>query len=103
MQIAEDETFGYSSGYWTNDELLNEDSAPSDNVNAKYSGFLTQPFSMIFLCTGGPDTDCVSHTFRQEWNNAKDLFSAGHVRDISINQPGILKVFGPEEGTYSVG
>ena len=49
-----------------------------------------------------PDTNCVSYTFDQEWTNAKDLFSAGHIRDPSINQPGILKVFGPEEGTYSV-
>ena len=102
MQIMEDDTFGYSSGYWTNDDLLNENSALSDNVNAKYSAFLTQPFSMIFLCSGSPDTNCVSYTFDQEWTNAKDLFSAGHIRDPSINQPGILKVFGPEEGTYSV-
>ena len=102
MQITEDETFGYSSGYWTNDELLNENSSITDNINAKYAAFLNQPFSMIFMCTGSSDTNCVSHTFDRQWSNAKELFSAGHIRDPSINQPGILRVFGPEEGTYSV-
>ena len=102
LQIIEDETFGYSSTYWTNDDLLNENSALSENVNAKYAGFLNQPFSMIRMCSGGPDTNCVIHTFDVEWSNAKELFSAGHIRDTSLNQPGILKVFGPEEDSYSV-
>ena len=107
MQIIEDETFGYGSAYWTNDELLNENSSLSENVNAKYSGFLSQPFSMIRMCSGSPPLDlwssnCVSHMFNQEWSNAKELFSAGHIRDPSINQPGILNVLGPSEGTYSV-
>ena len=107
MQIIEDETFGYSSAYWTNDALLNENSFLSDNVNAKYSGFLSQPFSMIRMCSGNPPSDlwssnCVSHTFDKEWSNAKELFSAGHIRDPSVNQPGMLNVLGPDEGTYSV-
>ena len=102
MKIMTDQTFGYNSGYWRNDQLLNENSALSEKVNAKYSGFLSQPFKMIRLCSRGPDTNCISHTFDHEWQNAKELFNAGHIRDISIDQPGILRIFGPEDGTYAV-
>ena len=47
MQIIEDDTFGYNSAYWTNDALLNENSSPSDYVNAKYAAFLNTPFNTI--------------------------------------------------------
>ena len=102
MKIIKDHTFGYSSGYWTNDDLLNEDSALAEKVNAKYSSFLNQPFTTIRMCSEGPNTNCIIHTFDHEWGNAKELFSAGQIRDASINQPGILKMFGPEKGTYAV-
>ena len=32
----EDSTFGYSSPYWTNTEILNENSDLFEEVNAKY-------------------------------------------------------------------
>ena len=102
MHIIDDSTFGYNSAYWTNDQLLNENSAITDNVNAKYPSFLSTPFNTIRMCSGGPDTNCASHFFDQVWNNAKQLFSAGYIREPSLDQAAILKVFAPQKGTYSV-
>ena len=102
MQIIEDSTFGYNSAYWTNDQLLNENSAITDNVNAKYQGFLSTSFKIIRMCSGDPDSNCTSHTFDQVWNNAKELFGAGYLREPSLDQSEILNVFSPEKGTYSV-
>ena len=102
MKIMKDHTFGYSSGYWTNDNLLNEKSELSEKVNAKYSSFLSQPFTMIRMCTKGPNTDCIVHTFDHEWENAKQLFNAGYIRAPSMDQAGMLRIFGPEKGAYAV-
>ena len=102
MHIKDDSTFGYNSAYWTNDQLLNEHSAITDDVNAKYPSFLSTPFNTIRMCSGGPDINCVSHIFDQVWNNAKELFSAGYIREPSLDQSLILKVFAPQKGTYSV-
>ena len=102
MQIIEDSTFGYSSAYWTNDQLLNGSSAITDNVNAKYPSFLSTSFDTIRMCSEGPDSNCVSHKFDHVWNNAKELFGAGYLREPSLDQSEILNVFSPEKGTYSV-
>ena len=102
MQIIEDSTFGYNSAYWTNDQLLNENSAITENVNAKYSSFLSTSFDTIRMCSEGPDSNCVSHTFDRVWNNAKELFNAGYIREPSLDQSEILKVFAPKKGAYSV-
>ena len=102
MKIIEDSTFGYNSAYWTNDQLLNENSAITESVNAKYPSFLTTSFMTIRMCSGGPDSNCASHTFDQVWNNAKELFSAGYIREPTFDQSEILKVFAPVKGTYSV-
>lgn len=102
MKIIEDSTFGYSSAYWTNDQLLNENSAITDNVNVKFPSFLSTSFDTIRMCSESPDSNCVSHKFDQVWNNAKDLFNAGYIREPSLDQSEILKVFAPKKGTYSV-
>ena len=102
MQIKADSTFGYNSAYWTNDQLLNENSAINDNVNAKYSSFLSTSFKVIRICSEGPDSNCAFHTFDRVWNNAKELFSAGYIREPTLDQSEILKVFAPKKGTYSV-
>ena len=102
MQIKEDSTFGYNSAYWTNDQLLNEDSAITDNVNAKYSSFLSTSFNIIRMCSGGPDSNCAVHTFDIIWNSAKELFSAGYTREPTLDQSQILKVLAPKKGTYAV-
>ena len=102
MDIIEDSTFGYNSAYWTNDQLLNENSAITDYVNAKYPSFLNTPFDIIRMCSGGPASNCAQHEFDQVWNNATELFSAGYIREPSLDQSEILKVFSPQKGTYSV-
>ena len=102
MHITKDSTFGYSSDYWTNDQLLNENSAITDNVNAKYPSFLNTSFKTIRMCSGGPDSICAFHTFDRVWNNAKDLFSAGYIREPTLDQSQILKVLAPTKGTYAV-
>ena len=102
MRIKEDSTFGYSSTYWTNDQLLNENSAITDNVNAKYSSFLSTPFKTIRMCSGGPDSNCAVHNFNRVWNNAKELFSAGYIREPTLDQSKLLKVLAPKKGSYAV-
>ena len=102
MQIIEDSTFGFSSSYWTNDQLLNENSAMTDHVNAKYSSFLNVPFNEIRMCVGEVASNCVSHTFGKVWSSAKELFNAGYIRDPSVQKNGILRAYGPTPGSYQV-
>ena len=102
MQIKNDSNFGFNSPYWTNDQLLNENSSPFDEANAKYSGFVDTAFNEIRMCVGLPDKNCVSHKFGHTWNNAKELFGAGFIRDPTVNQKQILKIFGPAKGNYAV-
>lgn len=102
MQINKDSTFGYNSPYWTNAQLLNENSAITDNVNAKYATFLSTNFDIIRMCSGGPESNCASHFFDRVWNNAKELFSAGYIPESTLNQSQILNVLGPMIGTYAV-
>ena len=102
MQIIEDGTFGFTSAYWTNDALLNENSSPSDNVNAKYAAFLNVPFNTIRMCSGSENTNCVSYTFDNTWDNAKQLFNSGFQRATDQDQTRILQVYGPTPGDYQV-
>ena len=100
MKIAEDATFGYSSGYWTNTQLLNENSDVNENNNAKYAEFNNVPFSKLRMCIGSPTNNCVEHEFDKEYSSARELFSAGYIRDPTVDQQGILDAFGPTEGSY---
>ena len=102
MKIMEGDTFGYNSAYWTNDALLNEHSSPSDNVNAKYAGFLNTPFNTIRMCSESHDAKCVSYTFGKTWDNAKQLFNSGFQRASDQDQDEILEVYGPTKGYYAV-
>ena len=102
MRIKEDSTFGYNSAYWTNDQFLNENSSITDNVNAKYPSFLSTSFKTIRICSESPDDNCVSYTFDQVWNNAKELFSAGYIRASTLDQSKMLEVFAPVKGSYAV-
>ena len=52
------------------------------------------------MCVGKPDTNCVEHKFTRDYANAKALFAAGYIRDTTLDQKGILKVFGPAKGAY---
>ena len=103
MQIIEDSTFGFSSSYWTNDALLNENSAIDEKVNAKYTSFLSKSFNTIRMCSGSVDTNCVQYTFNDNiWNSAKELFNSGFQRATDQDQTRILQVYGPTQGDYQV-
>merc|ERR1719265_2083809 len=88
MRISGGDTFGYSSSYWTNDKLLNENEPDDAAGNAKYSAFSKVPFSKIRMCVGKPDTNCVEHKFTRDYANAKALFAAGYIRDTTLDQKG---------------
>uniref|UniRef100_A0A7S4S9K3 Uncharacterized protein n=1 Tax=Alexandrium monilatum TaxID=311494 RepID=A0A7S4S9K3_9DINO len=100
LKIGQDSTLGYSSPLWENDELLNEDSPIDQAGNAKYSTYLNSPFKSIRMCIGSPDSNCVEHTFDREWGSAKTLFSAGYIRDPTLDGEGILGAFAPKKGWY---
>jgi hypothetical protein len=100
MKTDGDATFGFSSAYWTNDNTLNPTADEAAAGNAKYPAFTKTPFSKIRMCVGKPDTNCVEHKFTRDYANAKALFAAGYIRDTTLDQKGILKVFGPTKGAY---
>ena len=100
MQIAEDSTFGYTSAYWTNDALLNENALPDDNVNAKFATFLNAPFNQIRMCSR---TNCLSYSFKKTWDSAKQLFNSGFQRAADQDQAKLLAVFDPYKEDYRVG
>merc|ERR1712048_472283 len=92
--ISTGTTFGYSSKYWTDSRTLNPTSPLSQQKDAKYPAFMTTPFSMIRMCIGGPTINCVHHTFDKVFKSARDLFSAGYIRDSQVDQTGIERAFG---------
>jgi len=95
-----DATFGFSSAYWTDDRLLNPSDDEKAAGNAKYPAFTKTPFSKIKMCIDKPDSNCVEHKFNRDYANAKALFSAGYIRDATVDQKGFMKVFGPQKGAY---
>ena len=99
MKIMEDSTFGFSSLYWTNDELLNENSVITEEVNAKYPAFLNTAFKEIRACVGD---NCFYHTFDNVLSSAKELFTKGYIRDPSVDKDGILNTYSPQPGSYAV-
>ena len=99
MQIVEDSTFGYSSAYWTNDSLLNENALSSDNVNAKFAAFLNAPFTEIRICSR---SNCLLYSFNRAWSSAQHLFNSGFQRAADQDQAKLLAVFDPYKGDYKV-
>jgi hypothetical protein len=70
------------------------------DFNAKYPAFTNVPFSKIKMCVGSAVKNCVEHKFNRDYANAKALFSAGYIKDKTVDQKGILKVFGPAKDSY---
>ena len=85
--------FGYKSAYWTNTKTLNPKSFWGKLEDAKYPGYMTQPFKTIRMCIGQPDANCVYHTFKKTYSSARALFSAGYVRDPNLDQEGFRSAF----------
>ena len=102
MKIADDETFGYSSSYWEDDTLLNENSPVDERVNAKYQAFLNVSFTDIQMCVESENSNCYTHSLDREWRSAKDLFSAGMIKDTTFDQAKILSAFDVTTGHYQV-
>jgi len=93
--ISTGTTFGYSSSYWTNSKTLNPTIAVSQTTkDAKYPAFNKTPFSMLRMCIGAPDKNCVHHTFKKVYKSARDLFNSGYIRDPQVDQKGIERAFG---------
>ena len=100
LKIGETDKFGFSSPLWTNADLLNADSAITQEGDAKYDTFSKVAFKQIRMCIGYAKANCVQHNFDYHWDSARELFGAGYVRDENVDQEGILKTFGPRPGSY---
>merc|ERR1719471_2533188 len=86
--------WGYSSDLWTSDNLLNWDNTVDDVEDAKFEAFNFESFTKIRMCVDAAKTNCVEHEFDQEYALAQALFSAGYVRDATLDQEGIIGAFG---------
>ncbi|CAE7477052.1 PKHD1L1 [Symbiodinium sp. CCMP2456] len=100
MKFADGGLLGYDSELWDNVELLNEDSPEGEPVNAKYPAFLNVPFTRLRACVGSAHGHCVHHKFDTPWSSALELFSAGYVRDHTVDQAGLVQALGAKPGTY---
>ncbi|CAE7675692.1 unnamed protein product [Symbiodinium pilosum] len=81
MRIAKTSTLGFSSAYWSSDQLLNENSPVDAEEDAKYQAYLDEPVQSIRMCVKKPDSNCVTHTFSSTYSSAKELFTSGYIRD----------------------
>ena len=89
--MDDDDTFGYSSAYWTNKELLNSESSIEEEVNAKYEFFNHFSFRTLKICVGGPNENCFEHVLEYAHQSALSLFKSTYMRDGSINQASLLQ------------
>lgn len=85
--------FIYSSPYWENTDTLNPASPVETVEDAKYETFMSSRFNSIRLCPGGPTTQCINHRLQQTYESAHELFTAGFIRDESIDQAAWLTAF----------
>merc|ERR1712151_728212 len=87
--ISTGTTFGFSSAYWTNPKTLNPTSSITQAKDAKYPAFSQTSFRVIRMCVGSFNKNCVYYTFKRVYHSARDLFSAGYIRDAQVDQKGI--------------
>jgi len=93
MKIMSGGTFGYNSAYWTNQATLKSTSPRTKQENAKYATFMTVPVTKIRICTDAAGKNCFLHKFDQSFPSAMDLFSAGYIRDPTLEQSNFEKIF----------
>merc|ERR1712025_1317089 len=93
MKIMSGGTFGYNAAYWTNQATLKNTSPPTKQENAKYATFMTVPVTKIRICTDAAGKNCFVHEFDQTFPSAMDLFSAGYIRDPTLEQSNFEKIF----------
>ncbi|CAJ1365276.1 unnamed protein product [Effrenium voratum] len=100
MKFSEGGLLGYDSELWSNAELLNPDSPEDMPGNAKYQAYMDTPFKRLRACVGTAYGSCVSHSFDSAYSSASALFTAGYVRDFSVDQGGLIQALGAKPGTY---
>merc|ERR1719379_44710 len=93
MKIMSGGTFGYDAAYWTNQATLKPTSKATTQENAKYPEFMTVPVKKIRICTDAAAKNCFVHEFDQTFPSAMDLFSAGYIRDPTLEQSNFEKLF----------
>lgn len=100
MKLSQGGVLGYNSQLWTNTDLLNPESPEDRPDNAKYQAYLDVPFRRLRACVGSSHGQCIYHSFESPWSSALALFSAGYVRDTSVDQAGMVQAFGATPGSY---
>lgn len=107
MKTTGDTVWGWSSSLWMNTETLEPNSPEEEEINAKYPAFNEIGFNTIRICvgeptqttpTGSPTGNCFDHTLAQSYSSLQALFSAGFIRDDSLDQGHILHTFGVAPG-----
>ena len=73
----------------------------SPDGNSKYADFNNVAFDRIKVCMDAAGSNCVEHAFGTTYSSATALFSAGYLRDESVDQAGFLSAFGAVPGTYA--
>ena len=93
MKIMSGGTFGYDAAYWTNQATLKPTSKAATQENAKYAEFMTVPCKKIRICTDAAAKNCFVHEFDETFPSAMDLFSAGYIRDPTLEQSNFEQLF----------
>lgn len=76
----------YDNPLWENTETLNPSSPVDEEIDAKYQTFMISRFNTIILCVGGPTERCITHPLQDTYESAHALFTAGFIRDTTIDQ-----------------
>ena len=92
LKTSGDETFAYSSPYWSNDELLNEHSDPTAPGNAKYPGYSSIRIDAVQFCIGTADNCLPPHAFLDPVSSAKELFTGPYRRE-GVQDHELLEAF----------
>ena len=100
MKISDGGVLGYDSPLWGNAELLNANSPEDQPGNAKYSSYNTVSFKRLRACVGSAHGQCIYYSFPTTYSSAQALFSAGYVRDYTVDQAGLVQALGATPGTY---
>lgn len=100
MKIGGDDTFRYSSPYWTNDETLHADDPAQ--ANRKLRAFNDVKFDTIRGCVGSPRSNCMTYQFPNVWASARDLFSSSSIKKGDLKQSDFDRVFTPEPSGCSM-
>ena len=80
-KTAQNATFGYTSDYWTTNNVLAADDVNLNVGTSKFQGFNTLSLTSIKVCVTSPNTNCFSHTFSAPLSSALALFSGSWLNE----------------------